>query len=114
MDPIWTQLPNDLCAQVFEHLDSATRRDLGMKPRRLTELPRLNLRVPLYEGDMSSVRFVCDGVDVCIIRTPDVLVYERCRRVPFMNVNGIEIFKTENISSITWCDATPSPLCLYD
>ena len=102
MDPIWTQLPNELTEEVCKHLDSATRRDLGMKPRRLTELPDLRLRVPQYEGDMSTVRFVHGGVDVCIIRTPDVLIYERCRRVPFMNVSGIQIFKTENISSVTW------------
>lgn len=112
MDPIWTLLPRDLVLEVLKYLDSATRRDLGLKPRRFTELHRLNLRVPRYEDDMSTVQFVCDDVDTCIIRTPDILMYERYRRVPFMIVNGIEIFKTENISSITWCDATPSHLCV--
>lgn len=94
MDPIWTQLPNDLFVHVCKHLDSATRRDLGMKPRRLTELPRLDLH--FHKGEGVFMR------DMSIICTPDALIYERFRRVPFMNVGGIEIFKTEEISSVTW------------
>lgn len=103
MDSIWTQLPNDLFMQVCKHLDSATRRDLGMKPRRLTELPQLNLHFPEFNGD---VRFKKDDIDVCFIYTPEALIYERCRRIPFMNVNGIEIFKTEEISSVMWIHST--------
>ena len=92
MDPIWTQLPNDLFVHVFKHLDSATRRDLGMKPRRLTELPRLDLHLHNGEGVFTP--------HMTIIYTPDALIYERFQRVPFMNVGGIEIFKTEEISCV--------------
>jgi hypothetical protein len=98
MDTIWTQLPRELVLEICKYLDSATRRDIGIKPRRLTELPRLNLHV--HSGD--SVFFSKDDMNMFIMRTPESIIYERCRRIPFMIVHGVQIFKTEGISLIMW------------
>lgn len=43
MDQCWKNLPADVFGRIFFYLDSATRRDLGMKPRRLLALPNLEL-----------------------------------------------------------------------
>jgi hypothetical protein len=35
MDEIWSQLPYDLVRKILEHMDAATRRDLGLKPKKV-------------------------------------------------------------------------------
>ena len=44
MDPIiWRRLPDDLVHRVADFLDPATRRDIGLGPRRLVDVPDLDL-----------------------------------------------------------------------
>jgi hypothetical protein len=100
MDTIWTQLPNELVLEVCKHLDPATRRDIGMKPRRLTELPRLNFHFHehMYGGDATSVFFTKDDISTFIIKTVGVFSCERTERFPMMTVNGILIYGSRRIS----------------
>jgi len=43
MDPIWTQLPSELYVHIIRFIpDAVVRRDLGLKPRKMEHIPKIN------------------------------------------------------------------------
>ena len=52
MNEIWSQLPRDLVRKVLDHVDAATRRDLGLAPRKL---PPTDLQIQFEPSSRSPL-----------------------------------------------------------
>jgi hypothetical protein len=103
MDECWKTLPRDLVERILLFLDAGTRRDLGMKPRRLTELPDLDLH-------LDDLKVIDESCWLNIVRNDGTLFIQmawswfgvqrfcfmRTRRAKFMNVNGIQIWRDQD------------------
>lgn len=86
---------------VFDHLDPATRRDLGFRPRRVA-LPRLDLhfdRIERFGFNISSLTINGD-IKTLFWRDARQIMIERWTEHPFMVVNGVTIRRTEIVSRV--------------
>ena len=98
MDLIWQTLPCDILPNIFRHLDAATRRDVGMKPRKIQVLPELKLVQGTQHGDFSEVNLECADSTINLVWTDCDYFYQRILRMPFMNVNGVQVYRTMVVS----------------
>ena len=99
MDLIWKTLPRDILPGILRHLDAATRRDLGMKPQKLLAAYTLNISPKTIFDTFSTVHITKDDTDIHLMCTDDFYSYSRTRRVPFMNVNGVQVYHTVDVSN---------------
>ncbi len=95
MEACWKSLPNALVERICFHLDSVTRRDLGMQPRRLLELPNLQLhrdKITSY-GDGIWLNLTTQGGErvhqlMWTLGAFPGFFYQRTNRIQFMTVPG--------------------------
>jgi hypothetical protein len=98
MEECWKSLPFVLVERICFHLDSATRRDLGMQPRRLTELPELQLnrdKITSYAGSTFLTLTTQGGEKVhqlmWMFGALPGFFYQRTNRIRFMTVPGTNV-----------------------
>lgn len=103
MDECWKFLPNELAFRIFEYLDAATRRDLGMAPRRLGTLPQLEL----HRDKILNTDF---GVWLTIPKEAGTRVYQLMwNQGPFASffyqrTNRIHFMTVPNTNVVVWRD----------
>ena len=101
MDTCWTQLPNDIVKLILLHLDGATRRDIGMMPRKLITLPQLELhrdKLVNYRGSIWLTILKQGGEKVTQLTwMAERFFYQRTDRVIFMTVHGIDIWRDQRV-----------------
>jgi hypothetical protein len=106
MEECWKSLPNALVERVCLHLDSATRRDLGMQPRRLLELPNLQLhrdKITSYAGSTFLTLTTQGGEKVhqlmWTLGAFPSFFYQRTNRIQFMTVpaTGIVVWRDTDV-----------------
>ena len=106
MEPIWKNLPRDILPLIFRHLNAAIRRDLGCRPRRLENLPSLNLHHDALFYDQTYTALTLhtnEWTTYFIWETEGASLFQRYILRPFMNVNGIRIMHSEEVSNeLTW------------
>lgn len=63
MEDVWKHLPTDLTLHVLGFLDAATRRDIGLKPKRLV-VPPLKIEPPvMFSTGLTFIKFD-DGTEI--------------------------------------------------
>lgn len=104
MEACWKTLPRDLVERVLLYLDGATRRDVGMKPRRLGTLPQLELhRDKLVKTDYGVWLTLPKEEGTKVFQMTWSLgafpgfFYQRTDRIKFMMFNGIEVWKDNGV-----------------
>lgn len=61
MDPIWTHLPSELYVHIIRFIPNpVTRRDLGLKPRKMERIPKINFPRRMFK-DIEHMDFDEDG-----------------------------------------------------
>jgi len=65
MFPIWKNLPIELYYRITDYLNPALRRDLGLKPKKITNLPYLDIPTKSYKNiyDQSVKRLLSIEID---------------------------------------------------
>jgi len=115
MEACWKSLPFELVERVCLQLDSATRRDLGMQPRRLLELPKLNL-------NRDNIKDYGDGIWLTLTTQGGEKVhqlmwtfgafpsffYQRTNRIHFMTIpgTGIDVWRDNEVQQDMFTYAT--------
>jgi hypothetical protein len=98
MEECWKHLPFALVERICSHLDSATRRDLGMQPRRLTQLPDLQLhRDKITDfGGSTILNLTTQGGEkvyqlMWTLGAFPGFFYQRTNRIRFMTIEGMGV-----------------------
>ena len=98
MEACWKDLPFALVERICSHLDSATRRDLGMQPHRLTQLPELELhRDKITDfGGSTILNLTTQGGEkiyqlMWTFGAFPGFFYQRTNRIQFMTIPGTNV-----------------------